>query len=64
MEPFSNFRVGCDFMAELLAQYPMEDALTAYNSGHPGSGRYSRKVMESYEAWKEVVGDGISGLKG
>lgn len=64
MEPFSNFRVGCDLMAELLAQYPLGDALTAYNSGNPGSSRYSREVMKSYEAWKEVVGDGVSGLKG
>ena len=66
MEPFGNFRVGCDFLAELLEIYPTAEALTVYNKGHyPGyiTG-YANEAMDYYEAWKEVVGDGISGIKG
>ncbi len=57
MDPFGNFRVGCDFLAELLGKYPMQEALTAYNSGKPGYNQYSYKVMEYYEEWRELVGD-------
>ena len=63
MDPFSNFRVGCDFLAELLGKYPVEEALTAYNSGSPGHNEYSEKVMANYEKWKELVGDDVSGCK-
>lgn len=63
MDPFSNFRVGCDFLAELLGKYPVEEALTAYNSGSPGHNEYSEKVTANYERWKELVGDGVSGCK-
>lgn len=63
MNPFGNFRVGCDFLAELLEQYPMEEALTAYNSGSPGHSQYSYDVMVNYEKWKELVGDDVSGIK-
>ncbi len=66
MEPFGNFRVGCDFLAELLETYPTAEALTVYNKGHyPGYiTRYANEVLDYYEAWKEVVGDGVSGIKG
>lgn len=64
MEPAGNFRVGCDFLAELLGKYPMQEALTAYNSGSPGYNDYSYVVMEYYEEWKELVGDDVSGIKG
>lgn len=63
MDPFSNFRVGCDYLAELLRKYPVEEALTAYNSGSPGHNEYSKKVMTKYEKWKELVGDDVSGCK-
>jgi len=63
-DPFGNFRVGCDFLAELLDKYPVEEALTAYNSGSPGTSSYSQSVMEIYEKWKELVGDEVSGIKG
>ena len=63
MDPFSNFRVGCDFLAELLGKYPVAEALTAYNSGSPGHNEYSEKVMANYKKWKELVGDEISGCK-
>lgn len=40
MDPYGNFRVGCDYLAELLGKYPLEEALTAYNSGKPGKSAY------------------------
>lgn len=64
MDPFGNFRVGCDFLAELMGKYPTQEALTAYNSGSPGYNQYSYEVMDNYEKWKELVGDDVSGIKG
>lgn len=64
MNPFGNFRVGCDFLAELLEKYPTQEALTSYNSGSPGYNQYSYDVMANYEKWKELVGDDVSGIKG
>lgn len=64
MNPFGNFRVGCDFLAELLEKYPTQEALTAYNSGSPGYNQYSYDVMANYEKRKELVGDDVSGIKG
>jgi hypothetical protein len=47
MDPESNFRVALHYMRENLDKYGnLEDALTAYNSGKPGSSNYSRQVME------------------
>lgn len=63
LDPFGNFRVGCDFLAELLGKYPTQEALTAYNSGSPGYNKHSYEVMENYEKWKELVGDDVSGIK-
>ena len=48
-DPFSNFRVGCDYLAELLERYPLEDALTAYNSGSPGNSDYAKDVISYME---------------
>lgn len=62
-DSFSNFRVACDYLAELMGKYPLEEALTAYNTGSPGRNDYSRAVIENYEKWKELVGDEISGCK-
>lgn len=54
MDPESNFRVACHFLRELIDRYGnIEDALTAYNSGRPGSSKYSRAVLEKMEAWNE-----------
>lgn len=64
MHPFGNFRVGCDYLAELLEKYPTQEALTAYNSGSPSYNQYSYDVMDNYEKWKELVGDDVSGIKG
>lgn len=50
-DPYSNFRVGCDFIAELLSKYTLEEALTAYNSGKAGQSEYATSVigyMEEY----------------
>lgn len=44
-DPYSNFRVGCDFLSELLEKYTLEEALTAYNSGKPGKSEYATSVM-------------------
>lgn len=60
MDPFGNFRVGCDFLAELIDQYESVDiAVTVYNWGHyPGRiTKYGESVMSYYEQWKELVGD-------
>ncbi len=64
MDPFGNFQVGCDFLAELMGKYPTQEALAAYNSGSPGYNQYSYEVMDNYEKWKELVGDDVSGIKG
>lgn len=45
-DPSGNFRVGCDYLAELLDKYPLEEALTAYNSGSPGESDYAKEVIE------------------
>ena len=54
-DPLSNFRVGCDFLAELLRKYPLIDALTWYNSGKPGDSAYARNVIERME---EIIAKG------
>lgn len=50
-DPYGNFRVGCDYLAELLGKYPMEEALTAYNSGKPGKSTYASNVLAYMEAY-------------
>lgn len=46
-QPEDNFRTGCAILRQLLDKYGnTEDALTAYNSGRPGSSGYSRSVLE------------------
>ena len=53
MEPAGNFRVGCDFLAELLEDHALAYALTAYNSGKATVSRYSEEVMTYMELLKE-----------
>lgn len=48
---YGNFRVGCDYLAELLGKYPLEEALTAYNSGKPGKSTYASNVLAYMEAY-------------
>lgn len=50
-DPYGNFRVGCDYLAELLGKYPLEEALTAYNSGKPGKSAYASNVLTYMEAY-------------
>ena len=45
LDPYGNFLVGLDFLAELLERYDLSDALTAYNSGSPGNSQYARDVL-------------------
>ena len=50
-QPLANFRVGCDYLAELMDKYSWEEALTAYNSGKPGKSDYADTVMKY---WREL----------
>ena len=52
MDPIGNFRTGCDYLAELLACYPVEQALTCYNTGKPGHNQYARDVIGYMEGLK------------
>lgn len=47
-DPSGNFRVGCDYLAELMSKYPLPEALTAYNTGSPGSSSYAQSVIAEY----------------
>ena len=49
--PYGNFRVGCDYLADLMRKYTVEEALTAYNSGRPGESAYADQVREF---WREL----------
>lgn len=60
MDPAGNFRVGCDYLAELIDVYGSYDvAVTVYNKGNnPGSiTEYGYEVMANYESWKELLRD-------
>lgn len=50
-DPLSNFRVGCDYLAELLENYTLQEALTAYNTGSPGHSRYADTVIGYMEGF-------------
>lgn len=52
MDPAGNFRVGCDYLAELLDKHPLAYALTCYNSGKVRVSEYSERVMDYQEALK------------
>ena len=56
--PYSNFRVGCDFLAELLSKYTLEEALTAYNSGKAGKSEYATSVMGYMEEYNRSCEEG------
>lgn len=44
-DPYGNFLVGCDFLAELVERYDIVDALTKYNSGKTGNSQYAQSVL-------------------
>lgn len=48
-DPYGNFLVGCDLLAELLEKYDLSDALTCYNTGSPGESKYARDVINYME---------------
>lgn len=67
-DPYGNFRVGCDFLGELLEEYEDPNkALMAYNMGPRQAARlweegtyetrYSQAVMERAEAWERTLSD-------
>lgn len=53
-DPYSNFRVGCDYLAELLRKYDTDKALTAYNTGKPGNSAYATDVLLKYHELRET----------
>lgn len=58
LDPEGNFRVGCDFLAELYGKYgDWGMALTVYNRGHnPGFvSDYAYDVLANYTHWQELV---------
>ena len=58
LDPEGNFRVGCDFLAELYGKYgDWGIALTVYNKGHnPGYvSNYAYEVLANYADWQELV---------
>ena len=45
-DPLSNFRVGCDLLAELIERYgSIESALSFYNTGKPGTSPHADRVL-------------------
>lgn len=53
-DPRQNFRTGCAIMAHLTERFgTIEDALTYYNTGHPGVSEYSRSVLNNAEKWSD-----------
>jgi soluble lytic murein transglycosylase-like protein len=52
MNPADNFRVGCDFLAELLDRHALAYALTYYNQGRATVSEYSETVMDYMEELK------------
>ena len=45
LDPYGNFLVGLDFLAELLEKHELTDALTRYNSGRTGNSQYAQSVL-------------------
>ena len=54
MDPASNFRVGCDFLAELLEDHALAYALTYYNSGKAVVSPYAEEVMTYMEGLRDA----------
>lgn len=54
-DPYGNFRVGCDYLAELMRKYDTEKALTAYNTGKPGTSAYATEVLLKYHDLRETA---------
>ena len=53
--PEDNFRTACAILASLTERYGnIEDALTAYNRGKPGSSEYATAIMMNAENWRKA----------
>lgn len=44
-DPYGNFLVGLDFLAELVGKHELTDALAKYNSGRTGDSQYAQGVL-------------------
>lgn len=55
-DPYSNFRVGCDYLADMIGKYGLEEGLTAYNSGRPGESLYASQVLSRMHDLREADG--------
>jgi len=45
-DPLDNFRTSCAILAKLMDEHgTLENALTAYNTGKPGTSEYSREIL-------------------
>lgn len=53
-DPYGNFRVSCDYLAELLRKYDTDKALTACNTGRPGNSAYATDVLLKYHELRET----------
>ena len=55
MDPRDNFRTACAIVASLTADYgDIENALTYYNTGHPGESEYASDILANAEKWREA----------
>lgn len=53
--PEDNFRTACAILASLTERYGnIEDALTAYNRGKPGSSEYATAILMNAENWRKA----------
>jgi len=53
MHPRDNFRTGCAILNHLLEKHgDIEAALTAYNTGVPGSSTYADRVLAGAAKWR------------
>lgn len=54
-DPKDNFRTACAIIADHIEKYgKVEYALTAYNSGSPGTSQYATEVLEFAEKWRDA----------
>lgn len=52
-DPYDNFRTACAIVAHLTELHgTTEYALTAYNSGRPGTSKYATAVLANAEKWR------------
>lgn len=51
--PADNFRTACAILSQFIEKYgSVEQALTAYNTGAPGSSSYADSVLRLAEEWR------------